>query len=161
MKALLFAEGGNLDNLYNSRNKIHHIIAENYCRSEKLMYDMTDKNFTPPSPIRPVRRSPNLDFACKTTASVGPSPDSSHDDSDLQALVTKRDELLSDLRSAVEISNQFSKSSLKALSAKPTSTAKNSLGQENHSQAKSRSSKETRSTRKNAHKGNMKLRKKR
>lgn len=35
MRALLYAEGGNLDHLFDSKNKIHHIIAENWVRAEK------------------------------------------------------------------------------------------------------------------------------
>mmetsp|Transcript_24671 Transcript_24671/g.21900 ORF Transcript_24671/g.21900 Transcript_24671/m.21900 type:complete len:125 (-) Transcript_24671:54-428(-) len=93
MKALLYGEGGNLDHLFNSKNRIHHIIAENWVRSEKLMYKTDDEHFRPPSPIRPVRRNPQLNFACDSTVEsndTGPMITAQ----ELKELITKRDEIL-------------------------------------------------------------------
>ena len=94
MKALLYSEGGNLDHLFDSRNKIHQIIAENWVRSEKWMYKTDEENFRPPSPIRPVRRNPQLYFACDSTV------ESNHDTGpivtaqELKELMAKKDEIM-------------------------------------------------------------------
>jgi acetolactate synthase small subunit len=37
MRALLYAEGGNLDHLFESNVKIYQIIGENWVRAEKVM----------------------------------------------------------------------------------------------------------------------------
>lgn len=55
MKALLFAEGGNLDHLFETNNKIYHIIAENWIRSEKLMI-RTDSTQKLPTPIKTLKK---------------------------------------------------------------------------------------------------------
>jgi hypothetical protein len=58
MKALLYAENGNLDHLFDTENKIYHIIAENWIRSEKLMI-RTDDSGTPPTPIKTLKKISN------------------------------------------------------------------------------------------------------
>lgn len=94
MKALLYGEGGNLDHLFDSKSKINQIIAENYVRSEKLMFDMDDENFRPPSPIRAVRRNPQLHFASDSTVESNLDSGSTVATQELKELIEKRNEIL-------------------------------------------------------------------
>lgn len=94
MRALLYAEGGNLDHLFDSDNKIYQIIAENWVRSEKLMFYLEDEHIRAPSPIRTVKRIPQLHFTCDSTVeSVGENGPlvSTHE---LKELISKREELM-------------------------------------------------------------------
>lgn len=79
MRALLFAEGGTLDHLFDSDNKIYQIIAENWVRSEKLMYKLNEENIRPPSPIKLVKKVANAARDATSSAlNSGPYQRSTH-----------------------------------------------------------------------------------
>ncbi|CAI2387525.1 unnamed protein product [Moneuplotes crassus] len=103
MKALLFSEGGNLDHLFESPNKIHQIIAENYVRTEKLMYNITDEGQKPPSPIKPVKKSVQLNFACDSTSESLQASGCTTVAQELQELEEKRDRIVKMLESVKKI----------------------------------------------------------
>lgn len=67
MKALLYAEGGNLDHLFETKNKIYHIIAENWIRSEKIMVRTDVNHNRPPSPIKFFKKLPNMVLNSEST----------------------------------------------------------------------------------------------
>lgn len=94
MKALLYAEGGNLDHLFDEDNKIHQIIAENWVRSEKLMYKIDDESYRPPSPIRIVKRIPHLHLTCDSTVESVGENGPLVTTQELKELIKKRVELL-------------------------------------------------------------------
>jgi hypothetical protein len=94
MKALLFAEGGNLDHLFDEDNKITPIIAENWIRSEKLMFRMDDENYKPPSPIKTVKRIPQLHLTCDSTVESVGENGPLVTIQELKELIKKREELL-------------------------------------------------------------------
>lgn len=95
MRALLFAEGGNLDHLFESNNKIHQIIAENWVRAEKVMIRIKDDNFRPPSPIRTIKRIPHLHLACDSTVESVGENGPIVTAQEIKELMNKREELLS------------------------------------------------------------------
>lgn len=94
MRALLFAEGGNLDHLFDSNSKVYQIIAENWVRAEKLMFKVDDENIRPPSPIRTVKRIAHLHMNHESVSDSVNEEGPVITAQELKELISRRDELI-------------------------------------------------------------------